>query len=80
MADPGYARTCLAAALAFGMTGCVDGKTDFFANDSRFADADCRAIANDRANDAGLIALDEDVQRQVFTRTYADCIDWHRTH
>lgn len=73
-------KLLLAASLAFGMTGCMEGQINFFEQDNRFDNADCRAIANDRANDAGIVLEDEDMQRQVFTRTYADCIDWHRSH
>jgi hypothetical protein len=80
MAGFSYARMFLAAPLAFGTAACGEGETNFFAHDIRFEDANCRAIANDRANDAGLVADDGDMQRQVFTRTYADCIDWHRAH
>ena len=63
-----------------GTTGCANPQTDFFPQDARFADAGCRAVANDRANDAGVTVEDMDVQREVFEASYASCIDWHRTH
>jgi hypothetical protein len=44
----------LVASFAFMTAGCVEQKTNFFAQDSHFEDVNCRAVANDRANDAGI--------------------------
>jgi len=70
----------LVALLAFATAGCANTETDFYPQDSQFADAGCRAVANDRAIDAAMIVADADVQQQVFRRSYANCIDWRRTH
>ncbi|HTT84261.1 MAG TPA: hypothetical protein VMF67_12320 [Rhizomicrobium sp.] len=71
-------RALSAALLAFGVTGCAASQTDFYPHDRQYADAACRAVANDRANDAGVTNEGVDVQRQVFLRTYSNCIDGHR--
>jgi hypothetical protein len=73
-------KVALVASLAFSATGCANSETDFFPRDGHFEDASCRAVANDRATDAGTIAEDGDLQRQVFRLSYANCIDWHRMH
>lgn len=73
-------KMTLAGMLAFGCTGCSDPKAAFIPRDGRFDNANCRAVASDRAGDAAMSFDDVDVQRQVFRLTYADCIEWHRTH
>lgn len=73
-------KVAFAVSLAFGTAGCADSQADFFPQDNRFQDVGCRAIANDRATDAGIIDDDVEMQRQVFSLTYASCMDWRRTH
>jgi len=73
------ARVMLTVSLALVTAGCADPEADYFPQDSQFADAACRAIANDRANDAETLVDTKDEQRQVFKLTYASCMDWRRT-
>lgn len=78
----GFSRTklALAVSLAFSTVGCADTETNFASQDPQFEDPACRAIAIDRATDAGIIADDGDMQRQVFRLSYSNCMDWRRTH
>ncbi|HEY3639225.1 MAG TPA: hypothetical protein VGK90_13840 [Rhizomicrobium sp.] len=75
-----YLRCFAAGLILLADAGCSYQEQNFFPNDSRFNNTSCRAIANDRANDAGMIGDDEQTQTGVFKQTYVDCVDWHRTH
>ena len=44
------------------------------------ADAHCRGVAAQRAQDGALNGLDEDTQHAVYNGTYSDCMAWGSRH
>jgi aspartate beta-hydroxylase len=56
---------------ALALCGCLRSEPDI--PDIATPNATCRAVATDRATDAAQSGEDSDTQKEVFTRTYADC-------
>ncbi len=47
---------------------------------SAAAEAKCKSVAQQRADDGAENGLDEDTQKTVFDGTYADCMAWQAKH
>jgi hypothetical protein len=76
-------RPCGIAAvflLFLMVAGCGLWKSGFSPPSGTAQDAPCRAVATDRATDAGMAGEDDRTRQDVFDRTYADCVGWRRVH
>jgi hypothetical protein len=77
-------RRFLALLVVVGTTGCVDldlpdfsGRENAFPNaPARPRDPKCEGVALDRSSDVATQGFDEEIQRAVYERTYADCVAW----
>jgi hypothetical protein len=73
-------RTLVAASgslLMFGLANCSGPPAEILPTASGAVNPVCRDVARDRASDARDAGMDDDTQRQVFERVYAQCADWH---
>jgi hypothetical protein len=70
----------LVALAVFGLAGCSLSKTTFTLPNGEPENSNCRAVAVDRATDAGAMGEDGQTQSSVFEATYVDCVTWHRAH
>lgn len=43
-------------------------------------DARCKALAQQRSDDADANGLDEDLQKTIYSGTYAECVSYAATH
>jgi hypothetical protein len=64
-------------ALATGLAGCMGGEADFALPAGAPANAECRAVATERAEKSAAAEFNNDTQLAVFGRTYADCTAWY---
>jgi hypothetical protein len=73
-------RMALAGLAVLALAGCSLSKTTFSIPNGQVSDINCRAVALNRASDAGDMGEDSQTQSSVFERTYVDCVSWHQTH
>jgi hypothetical protein len=74
------ARTLVLASgslLMFGLASCSSPSAEIPAAAGGAVNPACRDAARDRASDAKDAGMDDDTQRQVLERVYAECADWH---
>jgi|KBSMisStandDraft_5_1062788.scaffolds.fasta_scaffold269463_2 hypothetical protein len=78
-------RVALALFLVLALAGCDDAfdlpsfngpAATFPGPPAAPLDPRCQAVAADRMADVALQGFDEDVQRETYERTYADCVAW----
>jgi hypothetical protein len=73
-------KIALAALAMLGLTGCGASDPGSSFPNSVGANANCSAVARDRASDAGAEGEDSQTQNYVFEHTYSDCTAWHLAH
>jgi hypothetical protein len=71
------AKIAAGVILACGLAGCSDGSAQFAAASGNTSSAQCHDVATERASDAQVADFDDETQRQVFSRTYAECTAWY---
>jgi hypothetical protein len=70
-------RLVAAVVVASGLAGCTNGTADFELPSGTPSNAECRAVATERASEAAAADFDDETQKAVFTRTYSDCAAWY---
>ena len=73
-------KIVLAALAVLGLTGCSSSDPVSSLPKILPANADCTAVAKDRASDAGAAGEDSQTQMYVLEHTYSDCTAWRLAH
>ena len=87
-------RFLAAAAVCLLAAGCANSRivehpiTGWFKSSDKqtiaaqqpYGDSHCADIARERRNEANFEGEDEQVQKDTFARTYADCVAWIKVH